>query len=287
MAHRPPDGPHQPAVDASSTSRWTTKPAISSSRRTRNSSAAPSTSSRGRSGSRATTLRYDAWASISARSSRATASCASGLLAGVARCRRSTPGRRSSRRPKRSHPARRDHVAGRLRPARQCQLPALRLAATSNVFASEQALGATDEYTKWDIDAVAAYSSGPHTFNVRSEGRRRSAAIRCRSMTCSSGAASCSNRATRSARCSASGSTFGRVVYTYKLLDQRLLEGLYAGLSLEAGRMDRPLVPGSPTGLLKSAAVFIGADTPFGPFYIGYGRATDGNQSAYLFLGRP
>lgn len=61
----------------------------------------------------------------------------------------------------------------------------------------------------------------------------------------------------------------------------------HGGLSLEAGRIDGPLVPGSPTGLLKSAAVFVGADTPFGPFYIGYGRAADGNQSAYLFLGRP
>ena len=161
------------------------------------------------------------------------------------------------------------------------------VAATANVFASEKALGATDDYTKWDIDAVAAYSTGPHTLHV---GAKAGGSL-------GSGARPVYDLFQWGGFLQQSGYplgallgerlTFGRVVYTYKLLDQRLLEGLYAGLSLEAGRMDRPLVPGSPTGLLKSAAVFIGADTAFVPFYIGYGRAADGNQSAYLFLGRP
>jgi NTE family protein len=51
--------------------------------------------------------------------------------------------------------------------------------------------------------------------------------------------------------------------------------------------MDEPLVPGSPNGTLKSLAVFFGADTPLGPLYLGYGRAADGNRSAYFYLGRP
>jgi NTE family protein len=46
-------------------------------------------------------------------------------------------------------------------------------------------------------------------------------------------------------------------------------------------------VPGSPTGLLKSASVFLGLDTPVGPLYLGYGHAADGNSAAYLYLGRP
>ena len=81
--------------------------------------------------------------------------------------------------------------------------------------------------------------------------------------------------------------SFGRVDYSYKLLNQRLLEGLYVGGSLEAGRVGSPLVPGNAPGLLKSAAVYLGADTPVGPFYLGYGVAADGSHSAYLFLGRP
>src|SRR5262249_30663596 len=80
---------------------------------------------------------------------------------------------------------------------------------------------------------------------------------------------------------------FGRVVYNNRLVEQTLFEGLYAGISLEAGRMERPVVPGSPTGLLKSMALFLGYDSPVGPLYLGYGRAADGNHSAYLYLGRP
>ena len=51
--------------------------------------------------------------------------------------------------------------------------------------------------------------------------------------------------------------------------------------------MADPVVPGSPTGLLKSGALFVGMDTPLGPVYLGYGHARDGNSSAYFFLGRP
>lgn len=81
--------------------------------------------------------------------------------------------------------------------------------------------------------------------------------------------------------------TFGRATYAYKLVEQKLFEGLYAGVSLEAGRMDKPLVAGSPAGLLKSTAAFLALDSPLGPLYLGYGWAADGNRSAYLFLGRP
>ena len=43
---------------------------------------------------------------------------------------------------------------------------------------------------------------------------------------------------------------------------------------LEAGRVGNPLLPGfTAEGLLKSASVFIAADTPIGPAYLGYGRA--------------
>ena len=61
--------------------------------------------------------------------------------------------------------------------------------------------------------------------------------------------------------------TFGRLMYYNKFIRQKLLEGVYAGFSLEAGKYGAPLVPGSPTGVLKSASVFLGADTPVGPLY--------------------
>ncbi len=81
--------------------------------------------------------------------------------------------------------------------------------------------------------------------------------------------------------------TFGRLVYTYRILNQTLLQGLYGGVSAELGRMRQPLVPTNSTELLKSSALFLGADTPIGPVYLGFGWAADGNKSAYLYLGRP
>ncbi len=61
---------------------------------------------------------------------------------------------------------------------------------------------------------------------------------------------------------------FARMVYYNKLVRQTFLEGVYAGFSLEAGRVGDPLVPGTLAGLLKSGAAFLGLDSPaIGPLY--------------------
>jgi NTE family protein len=60
-------------------------------------------------------------------------------------------------------------------------------AGSMNLFASSATLGADDPYTKWDADGSAAWSFGDSTFN------------RYRATTCSNGAGSCSNPATRPA----------------------------------------------------------------------------------------
>ena len=44
---------------------------------------------------------------------------------------------------------------------------------------------------------------------------------------------------------------------------------------------------GNDYGTLKSAALFVGADSPLGPVYFGYGRANDGTGTFYFHLGRP
>ena len=73
----------------------------------------------------------------------------------------------------------------------------------------------------------------------------------------------------------------------YNRLKYTTLYDLCAGFSLEAGEYGTPVVPGNPSGLLTSASVFLGPDTPIGPMYLGYGRAADGNSSFYFYLGRP
>ena len=58
---------------------------------------------------------------------------------------------------------------------------------------------------------------------------------------------------------------FGRIVYTRRLARSSFLDGVYAGLSLEVGKMRRPLIPNNEQGLLQSAALLLGIDTPVGP----------------------
>ena len=156
-----------------------------------------------------------------------------------------------------------------------------------NVFSSQRWLGADDRYTKWEFEAISAYSRGPHSIapGVKVGGALGNDALPRYDLFQWGGFLQQSGYPIGGLI--GERLTFGRLIYTYKLLNQQLLEGLYAGASLEFGRVDRPLVPGSPAGLLKSTALFLGLDTPIGPLYVGYGLAADGNRSAYLFLGRP
>jgi NTE family protein len=62
---------------------------------------------------------------------------------------------------------------------------------------------------------------------------------------------------------------------------------LYAGASLEVGRVGKPLIPNNEQGTLLSAALFLGVDTPIGPLYLGYGHANHNFNAIYVFLGRP
>ena len=164
--------------------------------------------------------------------------------------------------------------------------PRFGYAGSMQLYGSTPALGADDSYTKWDADFLGAYSLGRHTFSaaVRAGGTLngdlpRYDLFQWGGFLQQSGYPPGALLGERL--------TFGRVVYAYKLVEQRLFEGLYAGVSLEAGRMDKPLVAGSPSGLLKSVGTFLAVDSPLGPVYLGYGWAADGSRSGYLFVGRP
>jgi NTE family protein len=73
----------------------------------------------------------------------------------------------------------------------------------------------------------------------------------------------------------------------HRIMRGTFMDGAYGGFSLEVGRVRHPLLEESPDNLLKSASIYIGSDTPIGPVYLGYGRATDGNDAFYFFLGKP
>jgi NTE family protein len=160
-------------------------------------------------------------------------------------------------------------------------------AGSARLFASSAALGADARYTKWEGDGVAVWSFGDHTFNagIKAGGKLGNDPLPRYDLFYWGGFLQQSGYPTGALI--TDRLTFGRVMYYNKFMRQQLLEGVYAGFSLEAGRYGPPLVPGSPSGTLRSASVFLGADTPIGPLYLGYGHAADSNSSFYLFLGRP
>jgi NTE family protein len=154
------------------------------------------------------------------------------------------------------------------------------------VYDSESRLGADQPYTKWDADGSAVYSLGNHTFNFgfKAGGKYGSDPLPSFDQFQWGGFLQQSGYAT--GQLLGDSLKFGRVMYYHRILRGSLLDGVYGGFSLEAGKVGNPLIPGNPDGLLKSAAVFLAVDTPVGPMYWSYGRAKDGNSSYYFYLGR-
>jgi NTE family protein len=160
-------------------------------------------------------------------------------------------------------------------------------AASFHVSAPQRGFGSDVSYVKGDVDANFVASAGDHTFSLGlkaggplgSSGLPREDHFQWGGLLQQSGY--------RTGALIGQTLAFGRLVYYHKLMRIPLLEGLYGGFSLEAGRVGKPLVPGNAEGLLKSGSLFLGLDSPIGPLYLGYGRAAGGSSSLYLFLGRP
>lgn len=158
---------------------------------------------------------------------------------------------------------------------------------SATVYNSNSQLGADDTYTKWDADANAVYSFGAHTVNLAMKfgGNIGSDPLPRYNMFQWGGFLQQSGYATGQL----TGGTlkYGRVMYYNRILKGSIFEGAYGGISLEVGKIGNPLVPGNSDALLKSASLFAAADSPVGPVYVAYGRAKDGNNSFYFYLGRP
>lgn len=158
---------------------------------------------------------------------------------------------------------------------------------TLNIFSSQAGMGATDTYTKGEFTATGAYSFGNNTlsFGIRAGSNLGGPALPRYDLFQWGGFLQQSGYST--GQLIGGNIQFARLVYYNKLAKQTLLEGVYAGASLEVGRVGAPLVPGSPTGVLKSGSLFLGVDSPIGPLYLAYGRAAGGQYAFYLFLGKP
>jgi NTE family protein len=154
-------------------------------------------------------------------------------------------------------------------------------------YASRKQLGADDEYNKWDVDAISAHSFGEHTFNFAFKAGGKAGANPLPGYDQYQWGGFMQNSGYATGQLYGESIRYGRAIYYRRIMRGSLLDGAYAGLSLEVGKVARPLVPGNPDGVLRSASAFVAADSPLGPVYVGYGHAEDGNSSWYFFLGRP
>jgi NTE family protein len=156
-----------------------------------------------------------------------------------------------------------------------------------SAFDASDKLGADQTYTKWDAEAQLAHSFGEHTLNfvVKAGGKLGSDPLPRYDLFQWGGFGQQSGYAT--GQLLGENLRFARLMYYRRILRGSLLEGAYGGISFEYGKVGNPLVQGNPEGWLESASVFVAADSPIGPAYLGYGRARDGNNNFYFYLGRP
>ena len=158
--------------------------------------------------------------------------------------------------------------------------------ASTEIFASRRDLGARDNYTRWDFFAQGAARLAESTVAVSLRGAGSlDHALPAYDLVQWGGFLRQSGHPANSLI--GQELAFGRLVYAYKLVDQKLFDGVYAGFSIEGGRMAKTLFPDQGKGFLTSGAIFLGVDSPLGPFYLAWGRSSDGSASAYMFLGRP
>ena len=81
---------------------------------------------------------------------------------------------------------------------------------------------------------------------------------------------------------------FARAVYYHRVGTLPVIgRGVYVGGSLEGGNVWGTRSEFESFRVVPAGSVFLAADTKLGPFYLAYGRASHGNQSFYLVLGRP
>jgi NTE family protein len=84
-------------------------------------------------------------------------------------------------------------------------------------------------------------------------------------------------------RLSGQQSGLARLIYMRRISDIQFFKA-YAGASLELGNVWEETSDIGDDAIFAGSA-FIGADTPIGPIYLGYGHTDTGDQSLYLFLG--
>ncbi len=159
--------------------------------------------------------------------------------------------------------------------------------ASLDLVASVPALGARDRYSRWEADYLSAYSRGEDTVQLAAHagGALGSSRLPAYDLFPLGGFLRMSGY--QSGELLGESLVFGRAVYMRRFVRNTLLKGLFGGVSLEAGRVNRPVLAGGTSGTLSAGSIFLTSDSPVGPVYLGLGFARGGRRALYLYLGAP
>jgi len=157
----------------------------------------------------------------------------------------------------------------------------------AEVYNSRTELGADAAYTKWLATGSQTYSFGENTVRLRAVAGGKIGGDPLPAYDQFQWGGFLKQSGYSSGQLVGSELLFGQVMVYRRIVAGTLIEGAYGGVSLELGSYKNPLVPGNASGELKSVALFVGADSPLGPAYLGYGWAYAGPRTLYFYLGRP
>jgi NTE family protein len=155
-------------------------------------------------------------------------------------------------------------------------------------FKSSGTMGADSAYSRGELAYTRALSYGEHTFQANAYGGTNFGTnLPAYDSFVLGGPFRLSAYAIN--QFSGQQAAFGSLRYLnqVKRLPSPLGSGVYAGASLELGRVNKLYDGRNTTDNLESTSIFLGADTFLGPAWIGAGFAPGGIKSLFLLVGVP
>ena len=159
--------------------------------------------------------------------------------------------------------------------------------ASLDYFASVSSLGASTDYRKIEANFSDHYSFGRHTFSYAGRyGRSLEGNIPLFDQFSLGGFLQLSGY--RTGELIGETVALGRLSYYQRLpLSSSFLgRRVFAGVSGEIGRIGSSFQTLSSDSNRSSLGIFLGADTAFGPLYLGFGRTRERSTTFYFFLGQ-
>jgi len=157
-----------------------------------------------------------------------------------------------------------------------------------NGFKSSTAMGADSAYSRGELSFVQTLTDGDHTFQaIAYGGTNFGTNLPAYDSFVLGGPFVLSAYAI--GQFSGQQAAFGSLRYLdqVKRLPSPLGSGVYAGASLEVGRVNKLDSGTNTTRTLESASIYLGAATFLGPAWIGAGFAPGGIKSLFLLVGVP